>query len=60
LRTNLESCREVARQLRLRALGGIVVVDFIDMEDEEDQRELLDTLRELFRNDRSRARVFEA
>ena len=58
LRTNLESAREVARQLRLRALGGIVVVDFIDMEDEEDQRELLDTLRELLRNDRSRARVF--
>ena len=37
LKTNLESAREIARQLRLRALGGIVVIDFIDMEDEEDQ-----------------------
>ncbi|HOR53728.1 MAG TPA: Rne/Rng family ribonuclease, partial [Synergistales bacterium] len=58
LRTNLESAREIARQLRLRALGGIVVIDFIDMEDEEDQGELLGTLRDLFRNDRARARVF--
>lgn len=58
LKTNLESAREIARQLRLRALGGIVVIDFIDMDDEEDQEELLGTLRELFRNDRARARVF--
>ncbi|HPC75591.1 MAG: Rne/Rng family ribonuclease [Thermovirgaceae bacterium] len=58
LRTNLESAREIARQLRLRALGGIVVIDFIDMEDEEDQEELLATLRNLFRGDRARARVF--
>jgi ribonuclease G len=58
LRTNLESAREIARQLRLRSLGGIVVIDFIDMEEEEDQRQLLDTLRNLFRDDRSKARVF--
>jgi ribonuclease G len=44
--------------LRLRSLGGIVVIDFIDMEEEEDQRQLLDTLRNLFRDDRSKARVF--
>lgn len=58
LRTNLESAREIARQLRLRSLGGIVVIDFIDMEEEEDQRQLLETIRNLFRNDRSKARVF--
>lgn len=58
LRTNLESAREIARQLRLRALGGIVVIDFIDMEDEADQQKLLETLRVLLKDDRCRARVF--
>lgn len=58
LSTNLESAREIARQVRLRALGGIVVIDFIDMEDEGDQRKLVETLKTLFRDDRSRARVF--
>lgn len=58
LRTNLESAREIARQLRLRALGGIVVIDFIDMEDEADQQKLVETLRVLFKDDRYRARVF--
>ncbi|MDO9508140.1 MAG: Rne/Rng family ribonuclease [Thermovirgaceae bacterium] len=58
LRTNLESAREIARQLRLRALGGIVVIDFIDMDDEGDQQKLIETLRALFRGDRCKARVF--
>ena len=58
LQTNLESAREIARQLRLRALGGIVVIDFIDMEREEDQQNLVETLKDLFRGDRCRARVF--
>ncbi|MDT8285243.1 MAG: Rne/Rng family ribonuclease, partial [Thermovirgaceae bacterium] len=58
LRTNLESAREIVRQLRLRALGGIVVIDFIDMENECDQLQLIETLRTLFRGDRCRARVF--
>ena len=58
LRTNLESAREIARQLRLRALGGIVVIDFIDMEDEADQEKLVETIRVLLKDDRCRARVF--
>ena len=58
LRTNLESAREIVRQLRLRALGGIVVIDFIDMENECDQQQLIETLRTLLRGDRCRARVF--
>jgi len=58
LRTNLESAREITRQLRLRALGGIVVIDFIDMEDEGDQQKLVETLKVLFKGDRCRARVF--
>lgn len=58
LRTNLESAAEIARQLRLRAIGGIVVIDFIDMENDADQQMLLEELRLLFRDDRCRARVF--
>jgi ribonuclease G len=58
LDTNLEAADEIARQLRLRAIGGIVVIDFIDMEFEEDRQRLLDRLEEVFQSDRSRARVF--
>lgn len=58
LDTNLEAADEIARQLRLRAIGGIVVIDFIDMEFEEDRQCLLTRLEEVFQSDRSRARVF--
>ena len=40
-RTNLEAAQVIPRQLRLRNLGGIIVIDFIDMEDEEHQRQVL-------------------
>ncbi|HOO62820.1 MAG TPA: Rne/Rng family ribonuclease [Synergistaceae bacterium] len=56
--TNLEAAREIARQLRLRAIGGIVVVDFIDMDAPEDREVLLEELEEHLRKDRSSARVF--
>lgn len=58
LKTNLEAAVEIARQLRLRALGGIVVVDFIDMENESDNQALVHQLQELFKNDRCKARVY--
>lgn len=58
LATNLEAADEIARQIRLRAIGGIVVVDFIDMELEEDRRELIARLDGAFQDDRFRARVF--
>ena len=58
LDTNLEAADEIARQLRLRAIGGIVVVDFIDMEFEDDRQRLLERLEEVFQGDRLRARVF--
>jgi ribonuclease G len=58
LKTNLEAADEIARQLRLRAIGGIVVIDFIDMEQEEDRQRLLDRLNEAFHGDRYKARVF--
>lgn len=58
LKTNLEAAEEIARQLRLRALGGIVVVDFIDMENESDNKELIKALQEAFKSDRCKARVY--
>jgi len=58
LKTNLEAAREIPRQLRLRAIGGIVVVDFIDMEVPGDRDILLQELEGCLRRDRSSARVF--
>ncbi len=58
LKTNMEAAVEIARQLRLRALGGIVVVDFIDMDTEEDKENLVIQLQELFKTDRCKARVY--
>ncbi len=43
--TNLESCKEIARQLRLRDIGGIIVVDFIDMKESKNRRRIEDTMR---------------
>lgn len=58
MQTNLEAAVEIARQLRLRALGGIVVVDFIDMESPENNEELIRCLQELVKTDRCKARVY--
>ena len=53
LRVNLEAAKEVARQLRLRDLGGIIVVDFIDMYAEADRRKIYNALKDEFRKDRA-------
>ena len=53
-RTNLEAADEVARQMRLRDLGGLIVVDFIDMEDSKHRREVEQRLRDALRTDRAR------
>ena len=58
LKTNLEAADEVARQLRLRDMGGIIVIDFIDMEQESSKRQVLDTLRAALRKDRARTKVY--
>ncbi|MCC7067414.1 MAG: Rne/Rng family ribonuclease [Burkholderiales bacterium] len=55
--TNLEAAEEVARQLRLRDLGGLVVVDFIDMESSKHQRDVEDKLREAMKLDRARVQL---
>ncbi len=57
LRTNLEAAREVCRQLRLRDNGGIIVVDFIDLEDERNKKKVYDELRKEFRRDRAKVTV---
>lgn len=59
LRVNLEAAKEVARQLRLRNLGGIIVVDFIDMKDEENRRKVIATLEQELSKDRLRSNLFE-
>ena len=53
LAVNIESAREVAKQLRLRDLGGIVVVDFIDMRSESHRKQITDALKEEFKKDRA-------
>lgn len=57
LRTNMESAEEVARQLRLRDLGGLVVIDFIDMEDRRNNRKVEQKLKQALSNDRARIQV---
>ncbi len=58
LRTNLEAAREVARQLRLRDIGGIIVVDFIDMETRGNRDKVLQELRTHLGRDRARTKAF--
>ncbi len=57
LNTNLEAVDEVARQLRLRDLGGLVVIDFIDMTNHRNQREVENRLKEALKQDRARVQV---
>ncbi len=56
-RTNLEAADEIARQLRLRDLGGLVVIDFIDMEAARNQRDVENRLRDALRYDRARVQT---
>jgi len=59
LETNLLAAKEIPRQLRLRDIGGIIVIDFIDMEREANKRKVLAELRRHLRKDRSRARAYQ-
>jgi ribonuclease G len=59
LRTNLEASREIARQVRLRDLGGIIVIDFIDMESQANRDKVLHELRTHLGRDRARTRAFQ-
>ena len=57
LQTNLEAAEEVARQLRLRDLAGLIVIDFIDMEEKRNNRAVEKKLKDCLKNDRARIQV---
>jgi len=57
LNTNLEAADEIARQLRIRDIGGLIVIDFIDMESSKNQRDVEDRLRDAVRMDRARIQI---
>ncbi len=57
LNTNLEAAEEIARQLRIRDIGGLIVIDFIDMESPKNQREVEERLREAVKMDRARVQI---
>jgi len=57
LNTNLEAADEIARQLRLRDVGGLIVIDFIDMESQKNQRAVEDRLRDAVKQDRARIQI---
>ncbi len=57
LKVNMEAAEEIARQLRLRDIGGIIIVDFIDMRDAEHRKELVTAMRKFMKNDRAQHTV---
>jgi len=57
LKTNLEAAREVAKQLRLRDIGGIIVVDFIDLRNDKNRKKIYDELKKEFKKDRAKTNV---
>jgi len=57
LEVNLEAATEIARQLRLRDMGGIIVVDFIDMQSQENKQQLYDKVKEVMANDRTKHNI---
>ncbi|RLE19724.1 MAG: Rne/Rng family ribonuclease, partial [Acidobacteria bacterium] len=56
-KTNMEALKEIVRQIRLRNLGGIIVIDFIDMEESEHRKTVLDEFTEQLKSDRSRSNI---
>ena len=56
---NMEAADEIAKQLRLRDIGGIVVIDFIDMEIKDNRRKVVDAFRSALARDKTRTQVFD-
>ena len=56
--TNIEAAQEVARQLRLRNIGGIIVIDFIDMKKEKNRKKVLEALKEATRHDKAKIKIW--
>lgn len=59
LRTNLEAAQEIVRQLRLRNLGGLIIIDFIDMEKEANRKKVYEALREALKRDKARTNILK-
>ena len=59
LEVNMEAAAEIARQLRLRDMGGIIVVDFIDMQASENKQQLYDRMKEVMANDRTKHNILQ-
>lgn len=57
LSTNLEAAEEIARQIRLRDIGGIIIIDFIDMETQEHRQQVIDILKAALKKDRTKTNV---
>ncbi len=57
LKTNLEAAREIAYQIRLRNIGGIIIIDFIDMENAENQEKVFNVFQEVLKRDKSKTNV---
>jgi ribonuclease E len=57
--TNVEAAREIARQLRLRDIGGMILIDFIDMLLEQNKRKVIDAMKDALAHDKSRSQVFD-
>lgn len=57
LKTNLEAAREIVRQIRLRDLGGIIVIDFIDVYDDRNKKKIYDELKKEFKKDRAKVTI---
>lgn len=59
LKVNKEASIEIAKQLRLRDIGGIIIIDYIDMEEEETKREILEVLQENLKKDRAKTQIMQ-
>ena len=59
VKTNLEAAKEIVRQIRLRDLGGIIVLDFIDMEERRNRQKVMQALEQEIRNDRSPSKILQ-
>ena len=59
LEVNLEATEEIAKQIRLRDLGGIIIIDYIDMVEEANKKKVMDYMKECTKKDRSKVQVVE-
>ncbi len=59
LKVNMEATKEIAKQIRLRDIGGIIIIDYIDMEKEKDRKAIRDAMMSEIKNDRSKVQVLE-